>query len=55
MFAWPNTWWHTFAPKLVAMGEPAQSDCDELIDDLKKILNQLAVLIGMASTILESE
>jgi SAM-dependent methyltransferase len=39
MFAWPNTWWHTFAPKLVAMGELAQSDCDELIDDLKKIEN----------------
>ncbi len=37
MFAWPNTWWHSFGPKLVAMGELAQSDCDELIDDLKKI------------------
>jgi len=37
MFAWPNTWWHTFAPKLVEMGELAQSDCDELLDDLKKI------------------
>lgn len=39
MFAWPNTWWHTFAPKLVAMGELKQSDCDELIADLKKIEN----------------
>ena len=37
MFAWPNTWWHNFAPKLVAMGELDQKDCDELIDDLKKI------------------
>jgi SAM-dependent methyltransferase len=34
MFAWPDTWWRTFAPKLVAMGQLAQSDCDELIADL---------------------
>ena len=39
MFAWPNTWWRTFAPKLVAMGELQQSDCDELMDDLKQIEN----------------
>tara|TARA_R110002094_G_scaffold178525_1_gene157675 strand:+ start:222 stop:1040 length:819 start_codon:yes stop_codon:yes gene_type:complete len=37
MFSWPKTWWHTFAPKLVAMGELKQSDCDQLIDDLKTI------------------
>ena len=37
MFAWPNTWWHTFAPKLVAMGELQQRDCDELFADLKQI------------------
>ncbi len=34
MFAWPDTWWRTFAPKLVAMGQLAQRDCDELIADL---------------------
>ena len=34
MFAWPDTWWRTFAPKLVAMGKLAQRDCDELIADL---------------------
>jgi len=37
MFAWPKTWWHTFGPKLVAMGELKQSECDELIDDLKHL------------------
>lgn len=37
MFAWPKTWWHTFAPKLVAMGELEQSDCDELIDDIAEL------------------
>ena len=37
MFAWPDTWWRTFAPKLVAMGELEQSDCDELIADLERI------------------
>ena len=37
MFAWPNTWWRTFAPKLVAMGELAQADCDELFSDLARI------------------
>ena len=37
MFAWPDTWWRTFAPKLVGMGELEQADCDELIDDLERI------------------
>lgn len=37
MFAWPDTWWRTFAPKLVAMGELAQADCDELITDLERV------------------
>lgn len=37
MFAWPNTWWRTFGPKLVAMGELSQADCDELIADLESI------------------
>jgi ubiquinone/menaquinone biosynthesis C-methylase UbiE len=36
MFAWPDTWWRTFAPKLVAMGKLAQRDCDELIADLTR-------------------
>lgn len=37
MFAWPDTWWRTFAPKLVEMGEMSQADCDELIHDLERI------------------
>jgi ubiquinone/menaquinone biosynthesis C-methylase UbiE len=37
MFAWPNTWWRTFAPKLVAMGELAQASCDQLIADLERV------------------
>ena len=37
MFAWPNTWWRTFAPKLVEKGERAQADCDELMTDLERI------------------
>ena len=37
MFAWPNTWWRTFAPKLVEMGELDQADCDQLMSDLIQI------------------
>ena len=37
MFAWPDTWWRTFAPKLVAMGELEQADCDELLADLDRV------------------
>ncbi|HEX5052931.1 MAG TPA: methyltransferase domain-containing protein [Planctomycetota bacterium] len=37
MFAWPDTWWRTFAPKLVAMGRLAQTDCDELLADLTAV------------------
>lgn len=37
MFAWPDTWWHTFAPKLVTMGLLSASDCDELLKDLASI------------------
>jgi len=36
MFAWPDTWWRTFAPKLVGMGKLEKSDCDELIADLTR-------------------
>lgn len=36
MFAWPDTWWRTFAPKLVGMGLMEKSDCDELIADLTR-------------------
>ena len=36
MFAWPDTWWRTFAPKLVGKGMLAQRDCDELIEDLTR-------------------
>jgi SAM-dependent methyltransferase len=34
MFAWPDTWWRTFAPKLVAKGLLAKSDCEQLLADL---------------------
>jgi SAM-dependent methyltransferase len=34
MFAWPDTWWRTFAPKLVQKGLLAQADCDQLLADL---------------------
>ena len=37
MFAWPDTWWRTFAPKLVEMGELEQDACDELISDLDRV------------------
>jgi SAM-dependent methyltransferase len=37
MFAWPDTWWRTFGPKLVEMGELRQQDCDELLADLERI------------------
>ena len=37
MFAWPDTWWRTFAPKLVAMGELRQDECTQLLADLDAI------------------
>jgi hypothetical protein len=37
MFAWPDTWWRTFAPKLVAMGRLAAADCEQLLRDLDAI------------------
>lgn len=37
MFAWPDTWWRTFAPKLVAMGHLAAADCEQLLADLTVI------------------
>lgn len=37
MFAWPDTWWRTFAPKLVAMGLLAAADCEQLLADLTAI------------------
>lgn len=39
MFAWPDTWWRTWAPKLVATGYLSQQDCDGLfrtLDELAK-------------------
>lgn len=36
MFAWMDTWWHTFAPKLVAMGLLQQTECDELLAELRR-------------------
>ncbi len=37
MFAWPDTWWRTYAPKLVEMGYLTQSDCDALFADLDAV------------------
>jgi SAM-dependent methyltransferase len=37
MFAWPDTWWRTFAPKLVTMGLLAAADCEQLLADLTAI------------------
>lgn len=37
MFAWPDTWWRNYAPKLVAMGLITQEDCDELLRDLDAV------------------
>lgn len=34
MFGWIDTWWHTFAPKLVGMGLLASTDADELLAEL---------------------
>jgi hypothetical protein len=37
LFAWPDTWWRSFAPKLVTMGRITQAQCDELFADLDAI------------------
>lgn len=37
MWQWPDTWWRTFAPKLVAMGMLAQAEHDELIADMDEV------------------
>ena len=37
MFAWPDTWWRTFAPKLVQRGQLAAADCEALLADLDAI------------------
>ncbi len=37
MFAWPDTWWRTYAPKLVDMGLLEPTDCQALIADLDAI------------------
>lgn len=34
MFGWIDSWWHTFAPKLVGMGLLARTDADELLAEL---------------------
>lgn len=37
MFAWPDTWWRTWAPKLVATGYLSQPDCDGLLATLDAV------------------
>lgn len=39
MFAWVDTWWRTFAPKLVGMGLISAADCEQLFADLTAIRN----------------
>jgi SAM-dependent methyltransferase len=34
MFAWPDTWWRTYAPKLREMGYITEGDLEELVHDL---------------------
>jgi len=34
MFGWVDTWWHTFAPKLVTMGLLAKDECEALLREL---------------------
>lgn len=34
MFGWLDTWWHTFVPKLVAMGRLSAADGDGLLAEL---------------------
>lgn len=36
MWAWPDTWWRVYAPKLVAMGRLTQGDCDALLAELDR-------------------
>lgn len=45
MFAWPDTWWRTFAPKLVQKGLLAQRDCEQLVSDLQAIRSNPAEFI----------
>lgn len=37
MFHWPEMWWGTYAPKLVAMNYLSQGDCDELLQLMAEI------------------
>jgi SAM-dependent methyltransferase len=37
MFHWPEMWWSTYAPKLVAMNYLAATDCDELLQLIAEI------------------
>jgi hypothetical protein len=37
MFAWIDSWWRTFAPKLVGMGLLAAADCERLLADLAEV------------------
>jgi SAM-dependent methyltransferase len=37
MFTWVDTWWRTFAPKLVGMGLLSAFDCEQLFADLREI------------------
>jgi SAM-dependent methyltransferase len=37
MFGWVDTWWHTFAPKLVGMGLLSDTDAKGLLDELSSM------------------
>ncbi len=34
LMAWPMTWWRTYAPKLVQMGQLTQAECDQGLQEL---------------------
>ncbi|MCC6785493.1 MAG: methyltransferase domain-containing protein [Planctomycetes bacterium] len=46
MFAWPDTWWRTFAPKLVDRGLLAAADCAQLLTDLDAIRHSPADFVS---------
>ncbi len=37
MFAWPETWWKTWAPKLVSTGYLSREDCDGLLATIAEV------------------
>jgi SAM-dependent methyltransferase len=42
LFAWPDTWWRTWAPKLVETGYLSRRDCDGLLSTLDDVARDRA-------------